>query len=135
MVSKNATDAPPASKRDFSQQPTANKVLGAMVAPILLGAISGLFLGWSAIAYWLLQVVPIVGGFLGGTEHVGWRPGSLRGVVGGVLFGASILTVRALSGWSDEVDLGETPGFLVVITGVIGLLLGASGGTVRSRRS
>lgn len=135
MVSKTVTAASPPFKRDFSRQPVAWRVIGAVAAPLMLGAVSGLFLGWSSIAYWLIQVVAIIGGSLGGPEHVGWRPGALRGVLGGALFGASILTVRSITGWSDEVDLGSTPGFLVVITSVIGLLLGAAGGTVRARRS
>ena len=106
-----------------------------VVGPIVLGAISGLLLGVSAPAYWVAQVVAIIGGFLGGTEHVGWKPGLVRGVIGGVLFGTSILVVRAITGWTDEVDLGSTPAFLVVITAVIGLLLGAAGGAVRARHS
>ena len=124
-----------ASKRDFSQQPPVMRVVGVVVGPIVLGAISGLLLGVSAPAYWVVQVVAIIGGFLGGTEHIGWRPGLVRGVIGGVLFGTTILVVRAITGWTDEVDLGSTPAFLVVITAVIGLLLGAAGGAVRARHS
>jgi hypothetical protein len=133
MVSKNVT-AVSSSSRDFAQQPTAQRVVGTVVGPIVLGVVSGLLLGSTAIGYWIAQVVAMVGGFLGGTEHVGWRPGLLRGVVGGLLFGATILVVRSITGWSDEIDLGSTPGFLVVITTVVGLLLGAAGGAVRARR-
>ncbi|MEP9363421.1 hypothetical protein ABLE68_10675 [Nocardioides sp. CN2-186] len=127
------TDA--ASRRDFSQQPPVARVLGVVVGPVLLGAISGLLLGVSAPAYWVVQVIASIGGFLGGTEHIGWRPGLVRGVVGGVLYGATILLVRATTGWTDEVDLGSTPALLVVITTVLGLLLGAAGGAVRSHHT
>lgn len=132
MVSKDVT--PISSSRDFSAQSTTKKIIVAVIAPAVLGAISGLLLGATALGYWLVQIVAIVGGFLGGTEHVGWRPGLVRGVVGGAIFGATILLVRAITGWSDEVDLGEVPAFLVVITSVVGLLLGAAGGAVRARR-
>lgn len=134
MVSKNVTAVSTSSKRDFAQQPTATRVVGTVVGPIVLGVVSGLLLGTTAVGYWIAQVVAMVGGFLGGTEHVGWRPGLVRGVTGGLLFGATILLVRATTGWSDEIDLGSTPGFLVVITSVIGLLLGAAGGALRARR-
>ena len=120
--------------RDFATQPTAQRVRGAVVAPILLGAVAGLLLGSTALGYWIVQVIATVGGFLGGTQHVGWRPGLVRGVVGGVLYGAAVLVVRAITGWSDKINLGSTPGFLVVITAVVGLLVGAAGGAVRARR-
>ena len=101
---------------------------------IALSVVSLLLLGSTAVGYWIAQVVAVVGGFLGGTEHVGWRPGLVRGLVSGAIYGAAILVVRAITGWSDEVDLGSTPGFLIVITTVIGLLLGSAGGAVRARR-
>lgn len=124
-----------ASKRDFSQQALVARVVGVVVGPIVLGAVSGLLLGVSAPAYWVVQVIATIGGFLGGTEHIGWRPGLVRGVVGGVLYGATILLVRAITGWTDEIDLGSAPALLVVITAVLGLLLGAAGGAVRSHHS
>jgi hypothetical protein len=111
-----------------------NVVIG-LLGSVVLGVASGLLLGSTAVGYWIAQVVAIVGGFLGGTEHVGWRPGLVRGLVSGAIFGTAILVTRAATGWTDEVDLGSTPGFLVVITTVIGLLLGAAGGAVHARRT
>lgn len=134
MVPKDVTSVSSAPSRDFAQQSTTVKVLGALVAPAVLGVVSGLLLGASAPAYWVLQVIATIGGFLGGTEHVGWRPGLVRGVIGGALYGSAMLVVRAITGWSDEIDLGSTPAFLVVITSVVGLLVGAAGGAVRARR-
>ncbi|GAA1764877.1 hypothetical protein GCM10009795_009240 [Nocardioides hankookensis] len=111
-----------------------NVVIG-LVGSVVLGVVSGLLLGSTAVGYWIAQVVAVAGGFLGGAEHTGWRPGLVRGLVSGAVYGAAILVVRAMTGWSDEVDLGSAPGLLVVITTVIGLLLGAAGGAFRARRS
>ena len=99
-----------ASKRDFSQQPPVARALGVVVGAVVLGAIAGLLLGVSAPGYWVVQVIATIGGFLGGTEHIGWRPGLVRGLVAGVLYGATILLVRAITGWTDEVDLGSDTG-------------------------
>ncbi len=61
-------------------------------------------------------------------------PGLVRGIVGGALYGGAILVVRSITGWSDEADLGATPGFLIVITTIVGMAVGAAGGAVRARR-
>ncbi len=109
------------------------QVLSVVAGPIVLGVVSGLTLGWSAIAYWIMQVIAIIGGFLAGAEHRGARHGAVRGVVGGILFGSSILLVHYATGWSAHVSLGDVPAFLVVITTVAGAALGAMGGTWRAR--
>ncbi|WP_410589416.1 hypothetical protein [Amycolatopsis sp. lyj-23] len=96
--------------------------------------IAGLLLGASAPAYWVVQVIAATGGFFGGFEHHGWRPGLVRGVTGGLLYGAALLAVRALTGWTDTVDLGGVPGLLVVITALAGAVAGALGGAMRARR-
>ena len=118
----------------FADQSTWARALGVVVAPAVLGVISGLLLGVSGPAYWVAQVVAIVGGVFGGKEHAGWRPALLRGLISGAIFGAVILAVRALTGWSDKAEIGNTPGFLVVITAIAGALLAAVGGTWGARR-
>lgn len=110
------------------------KVIGTVLAPVVLGGVSGLLLGASAPAYWVVQVVAAIGGFFGGFEHHGWRPGLIRGVTGGLLYGAALLAVRALTGWTDTVELGGAPAVLVVITALAGAVAGALGGVMRARR-
>ncbi|WP_146060550.1 hypothetical protein [Amycolatopsis sp. CA-128772] len=110
------------------------KVVGAVLAPVLLGGVSGLLLGASAPVYWVVQVLVAIGGFFGGFEHHGWRPGLIRGITGGVLYGAALLAVRALTGWTDAIDLGDVPGLLVVVTALAGAVAGGLGGGVRARR-
>jgi hypothetical protein len=114
--------------RPFSEQPTVGRVFGVVVGPALLGAASGWVLGLSAAGYWALQVVATIGGFVAGLEHGDARSGAMRGVVGGAIFGSSILLVRALADRADHVSLGSTPGLLPVITVIAGAILGALGG-------
>lgn len=106
-------------------------MLGAIVSPLVLGVVAGLALGWSALAYWLVQVVATVGGVLGGTEHDGARSGAARGAIGGALYGAAVLVVHVATGNSPRVSLGSVPAFLVVITAVAGAILGSLGSLVR----
>jgi len=117
----------------FADRTRGAQVLAALVAPVVLGVVAGLALGWSAPAYWLLQVVATVGGVLAGTEHDGARPGAKRGALGGGLYGAAVLLVHYATGADAHVSLGSAPAFLVVITAVAGAILGAGGGMLRAR--
>jgi hypothetical protein len=105
------------------------RVLGALVAPVVFGALCGVVLGWTAAGYWALQVVAALGGF----EHPSASEGARRGAVSGVLFGAGILLGHAVAGTNAEVSLGSVPGLLPVITGVAGCAFGAAGGALRAR--
>jgi len=118
----------------FVDQPDGVKVAAAIVAPALFGAVGGWLLGVSAVGYWIVQAVAAVGGFLAGLEHDGARAGALRGVLGGAIFGASILLVRAVTDRADQASLGSIPAALVVITAVFGSILGALGGRRRAMR-
>ena len=134
MVAKAGDGASNPRSRSFANQSTPARAVGVLIAPAVLGIISGLLLGISGPAYWVVQAVAIVGGVFGGTEHAGWRPALLRGLAGGAVFGAAILAVRALTGWSDKADIGQTPAFLVVITAIAGAFIGALGGALGARR-
>ena len=121
-------------KRDFQRQPLAMKLMNLFVAPAVLGIVTGLFLGISAPVYWVLQAVATIGGFLAGTEHVGWKEGFGRGIIGGSVFGFLILLTRAITGWDDKASLGDLPIALVLVTMIVGAIVGALGGAVRARR-
>ncbi|MDR7085263.1 hypothetical protein J2X11_000102 [Aeromicrobium panaciterrae] len=114
--------------RPFSEQPVFSKVFAAVFAPVLFGSLAGWLLGVSAVGYLIAQVVATIGGVLAGMEHVGPRTGAIRGVIGGTLFGSSILFIRSLTDRADEVSLGSAPWTLVIITAVVGTILGALGG-------
>jgi hypothetical protein len=107
----------------------------ANVLPCVFGALTGLALGLHEIAY-LLLVGPIglLGGFFAGLEHRGGPEGAARGALGGLQFGALILAVHELSGMDAKADLPHPAIVLVVVTTVIGMVLGFAGGVVREHR-
>lgn len=102
------------------------------VGPIVLGVIAGLALGWAAPAYWIVQVLAMVLTVVG-VQHPGARAALLPAAAGGVLYGVSILAVRAVTRWPDMADLGPEPMALPVITTVVGVALGCFGGSRLSR--
>lgn len=120
--------------RAFAEQSRVLQVVVAVLAPAALGAVAGVVLGLSALAYWVVSVLAAAGGLSAGAEHEGALPGAGRGVLGGVLYGACLLLAHDVSGRHAHVSLGAHPGFLVVVTGLAGCVLGALGGSFRARR-
>jgi hypothetical protein len=102
-------------------------VLGGVV-PAIFGAIAGVLVGVSSGAYWALAVVVTIGGFVAGFEHQDGWGGADRGVVGGAIYGTSLLIVHAIAGTHAKVSLGSFPPALAVVTAIIGMFLGAGGG-------
>jgi len=105
-------------------------VLG-LVVPTALGAVAGVLLGVSAAAYWVIGVIAFVGGILAGFEHADGRDGAARGLVGGTLYGTGLLVAHAIADTDAEVELPGFAPILVVVTAIIGVLLGALGGKIR----
>jgi hypothetical protein len=116
----------------FAERSPLERAIGALVVPLVFGAVCGVVLGWTAAGYWALQVLAVLGGLLGGFEHRGAAEGARRGAVSGLIFGAGILLGHALAGTSAEVSLGSVPALLPVITGAGGCALGAIGGARRA---
>lgn len=114
----------------FAERSPAEQAIGGLVIPVLFGAVCGVVLGWSAAAYWVLQLVAALGGVAAGFEHRGARAGAVRGVVGGLLFGAGVLLGHAVAGTDATID-SAAPAFLPVITAVLGSAFGAAGGARR----
>jgi len=110
------------------------KFILAVLVPVIFGAITGVVLGLSEIPYVVMSLLGLLGGFFAGIEHRGARAGALRGLVGGSLFGGFILIAHEISGKEPKAHLPEPEIVLVVITTVIGALLGTLGGKFRARR-
>ena len=53
----------------FAERSPAERVIGALVVPLVFGALCGVVLGWTAVGYWALQVLAALGGILGDFEH------------------------------------------------------------------
>jgi hypothetical protein len=117
----------------LAEHPLAVRLLLAGVLPVAYGALTGVMLGVSEAVYLVLSVLGILGGIGAGFDHLGAREGALRGVLGGLLFGASILVAHELTGEEAKAALPEPAILLVVVTTVLGALFGAWGGALRAR--
>src|SRR3954470_15593916 len=115
-------------------RPLPLQLVLAGVVPIAFGALCGWLLGESKTLYLILSLLAIAGGYLAGQEHVGWKEGALRGLVGGLLFGGSILLVHEATGKAPKADVPDPKIILVAITTVAGVILGAMGGRRRKAK-
>jgi hypothetical protein len=116
-----------------SRSPAARVVVVGVV-PVAFGALCGVMLGVSEALYLVLTLpVAIAGGFLAGLEHTSPREAARRGLLGGALFGSSIVAVHAIIGNKAKADLPHPAILLAVLTAVGGMLLGALGARLRSR--
>ena len=106
-----------------------------MIVPSIGGLIAGILLGVSEIGYLVYSVLAIGAGYFGGLEHIGGWNGFYRGLIGGLLFGVWILIGHGVF-FNDEEPKAHLPDpeiLLVVITTVLGVLLGALGGRRRAK--
>jgi hypothetical protein len=88
-------------------------------------------LGVSAGGYWAMQLVALAGGIFAGFEHADGWDGADRGLVGGAIFGTSLLIAHAIAGTDAKVTLPSIQPILVIFTAIIGMLAGALGGRLR----
>jgi hypothetical protein len=116
------------------ERPIGLQVVFAGVVPALFGAVTGWALGINEIAYIVLSVLGIGGGYGAGLEHNGAREGAIRGVIGGALFGGFILITHHAIGGEPEAHLPHPEILLVAITTAFGIGLGALGGRARHKR-
>jgi hypothetical protein len=108
------------------------QVLIAGIIPVAFGALCGYLLGVNKTAYLVLSILAIAGGYVAGQEHDGAGEGAIRGLIGGLLFGGSILLVHEATGKSPKADIPDPKILLVAITAVAGVILGALGGRKRA---
>ncbi len=117
----------------LKSHPPRLQLILALVVPAVLGLVTGILLGISEVAYLVLSVLAIGGGYFAGKEHIGASEGATRGFTGGILFGTFILAGHALTGLERQAHLPEPEILLVVITTVAGIILGALGGRSREK--
>ena len=115
----------------FRERPRSVQVATGLVLPVLAGGIAGALLGVNAAAYWAISVVALAGGILGGFEHADGWDGADRGLVGGAIFGISLLISHAIIGGDAQVTLPSFAPILAVFTAIIGMLSGSLGGRLR----
>jgi hypothetical protein len=117
----------------FSDRPRSVQVLLAGLIPAAIGALAGVLLGVSSGAYWAVGVVAAIGALFAGFEHPDARSAAARGAIAGAIYGAALLIAHAIAGTHAKVSLGSFPPLLVVITAIIGALLGVVGARLGSR--
>ena len=119
----------------FRDRPRPFQIVMGGVLPAAIGAVAGVLVGVSTGAYWAVAVLAGVGGFLSGFEHQDGWGGADRGLVGGAIYGTSLLIAHAIAGTTAKVSLGSFPPFLAVVTAIGGMFLAAAGGRLaRSQR-
>lgn len=116
-----------------SEHPRSVQIILIVILPVVFGAITGYFLGISETTYLILSVIGVLGGLGAGFDHLGPAAGAKRGVVGGFLFGSSILIAHQIHGADAKAQLPDPEVLLVVLTTVLGSAFGAIGGAVRAR--
>jgi hypothetical protein len=112
-------------------RPVPLQLVLAGLVPIVFGAICGWLLGVNEVAYLIASILAIAGGYVAGLEHHGAGEGAIRGLIGGALFGGSILLVHEAIGDEPKAELPDPKILLVAITVVFGVVLGALGGRRR----
>jgi hypothetical protein len=117
----------------MAHHPRSVQIFLVVIVPVVFGLITGYFLGVSEVTYLILSVIGIAGGIGAGFDHLGARPGALRGVVGGLLFGGSILLAHEFHGAEAKAQLPEPAILLLVLTTGLGSAFGAIGGAWRVR--
>jgi len=115
----------------FRERPRSTQILLGLVVPTAIGALAGVFLGISAGAYWAIGLIAFAGGILAGFEHADGWDGAERGLVGGTLYGTGLLVAHAIAGTDAKVKLPGFEPILVLVTAIIGVVLGSIGGRIR----
>jgi hypothetical protein len=118
----------------LEDRPPAQEIGLVVGGPFVFGLITGIFLGVSEPIYVVLSLLGIGGGFFAGLEHASVKEGFYRGLIGGLLFGTTILLTNAVIGSEPKAELPEPEIYLVAITTVAGTILGILGARTRVKR-
>lgn len=119
----------------LSEHPRPIQFVLAVVLPVAYGALTGYFLGVSEATYLVLALLGVLGGIGAGFDHMGAAIGLRRGIVAGLLFGASILIAHEIHGAEAKAELPDPEVVLVAVTTGLGAAFGALGGWLRERNT
>jgi hypothetical protein len=117
----------------IDERSTAQEIGLIVGGPMLAGILAGLALGANEVLYLVVSVVAIGGGYAAGMEHAGAVEGFYRGLIGGLLFGTTILLTNAVTEAAPKADLPDPAVWLIAITTIFGVILGTLGGRARAR--
>lgn len=124
------TSWPPPLLRDRSR---IAQIVLAGILPVAFGVACGVVLGTSRPWFEGLMIAGGVGGIGAGFEHVGWRAGGLRGIVGGALFAVALLAAFVLRGAPALAPLPAPLPIMAIAYAVFGVPFGMLGGALRGR--
>ena len=117
----------------IDERSTGQEIALIVGGPVVLGIVTGVLLGVSEIAYLVVSILAIAGGYLAGMEHAGAVEGFYRGLIGGLLFGSAILVTNGVLEKAPKADLPDPATLLIVVTTVFGVILGTLGGRARAK--
>ena len=106
------------------------QILLGGVLPLIAGAIAGVLIGASTVAYWVFSVLAAVGIFVAGFEHRDGWGGADRGFFAGAIYATALLVSHKIVGTTARVSLGSFPPLLVVLDAIISMLICAAGGRI-----
>ena len=113
------------------ERPVAARVTVGLIVPSAYGFLTGIALDTSRGIYIVLTILAAIGGLVAGFEMYGSGQGAVRGLVGGTLFGGSVLIAHQVVSGDATVKLPHPAVVLMVFTIVPGVLLGSWGGRLR----
>jgi hypothetical protein len=112
---------------DFRTLPLAIQIQLTFITPLLAGAVCGFLLGIDEAAYWACQLVALLGGIAGGSEHPRAAHGVIRGAIAGTMLGMGLLIAHEASGARALTDLPSPTVLIVALTACGGALAGFVG--------
>lgn len=117
----------------LDEWPWPVRVVLAGIVPMAFGFLCGAILDSSSTAYIVLQVLAALGGYWAGFEHDLPHHARIRGVIGGLLFGGFILIGHHVAGGTDHDLIPDPEPVLLVLTALLGSVLGMLGAHTRMR--
>jgi hypothetical protein len=112
---------------DFRRLPVAIQIQLTFITPLLAGAVCGFLLGIDEASYWAWQLVALLGGIAGGSEHPRAAHGAIRGAIAGTMLGTGLLIAHEASGASALAELPSPAVLIVALTASGGALAGFVG--------
>jgi len=91
--------------RLFKTRSLGFKIFAVVIAPLIYGLITGIALGSSAAAYWVLIAIGVIGAISSGYEHEEPLSAVWRGCLSGAFFTGGLLGILWISGWTPRVVL------------------------------
>jgi hypothetical protein len=109
------------------------RIVLAGIVPMGFGFLCGAILDSSGTLYLGLQVLAALGGYFAGFEHDLPHHARIRGVLGGLLFGGFVLIGHHVAGGTDHGLIPNPEPVLLVLTALLGAVLGMLGAYTRMR--